>query len=362
MKKIIIGIVIIIAIILVVRFCVGRFAGRKPALESTLNTAEAKLGEISVLLHETGEIQPTREIDIKSRISGKVTKFYVDEGDFIERGTLIAEVEPDFNQANQIANIRNNIHITKIRYDNAQKEYERNQKLFDSKFIPKEEVDRSLNELEIARINYQSALQQYELIKEIDTEGNISRIISTASGTVIKKGVEEGEMVISSTSSFSDGTLILKIADLREMVVHTHINEVDISKVHLGQEATIRVDAFPYNEYSGEISRIGALAVNRNNVKVFPIEIRIREKDTPLRPGMTANITIIGESKKDIVVIPIRAIFSDEDGNDIVYKVVNDSLSTEGVHIRTGINDFSVVEIIDGVSEGEKVSLIEPVR
>lgn len=358
MKKIIIAIVIIVIIAIIIRFCA--MSVRMPELQQEINAVEVTTGEISVTLNEIGEINPSRKIDIKSRISGKVVTYYVDEGDYVENGQLIAEIEPDFNQANEIANIRNSIHITRLRLNNAEKEYERKQELYNHQFISKDEVDRALDDLEIANINYQSALQQYELIKEIDTEGNISRINSTAAGTVIEKPVEEGEMVISSASSFSDGTVILKIADLDRMVVNSFINEVDISKVHLHQTVTVLVDAFPYESFKGRIERIGAVATTRNNVKVFPIEINILDENTPLRPGMTANVTIHGESKTDILVIPIRAIFSDEDGNDIVYKVVNDSLATEGTHIRTGINDFNIVEIIDGLQEGDRVSLREP--
>ncbi|MBW6516258.1 MAG: efflux RND transporter periplasmic adaptor subunit [Candidatus Cloacimonetes bacterium] len=357
MKKFLIIIGIIIIIIVIISFA---FRGKQTGEhQQTVRSVEVRKGSISVVLEETGEIQPIREIDIKSRISGKVIKFFVDEGDFVNNGDIIAEIEPDFNQANQIANIRNNLHLSRIRLDNAQKDYDRKQTLFERQFIAKDEVDNALDDLETATINYQSALQQFELIQEIDTEGNVSRIFSTASGTVIQKMVEEGEMVISSTSSFSDGTVIVKLADLNQMVVNSFINEVDIAKVYLTQQARIQVDAFPYETFTGVVSKIGAMAVTRNNVKVFPIEIRIIERETPLMPGMTANVTIFGETKEDIIVIPIRAIFSDEEGQDIVYKVVNDSIST-GTLIKTGINDFQQVEIIEGLAEGEKVSLIEP--
>ena len=358
MKKILIIIGTIIVIVVVISVV---FRGKQNGVQQqTFRSVEVKRGSISVVLEETGEIQPIREIDIKSRISGKVIKFFVDEGDFVKNGDLIAEIEPDFNQANQIANIRNNLHLSRIRLENAQKDYDRKQALFERQFIAKDDVDKALDDLETANINYQSALQQFELIREIDTEGNISRIFSTASGTVIQKMVEEGEMVISSTSSFSDGTVIVKLADLTQMVVNSFINEVDIAKVFLTQRVRIQVDAFPYESYSGVVSKIGAMAVTRNNVKVFPIEIRIQERETPLMPGMTANITILGETKEDIIVIPIRAIFSNEEGQDIVYRVVNDSIST-GSLIKTGINDFQQVEIIEGLSEGERVSLVEPV-
>ena len=357
MKKFAIIVVIIIVIAVIIGVLSG--GGKEREQKRSVSSVEVERGSISVILEETGDIYPIREIDIKSKVSGKVLKFYVDEGDYVNNGDLIAEIEPDFNQANQIASIRNNLHLTRLRLDNAQKDYDRKQVLFERQFVSRDEVDQALDDLETAPINYQSALQQYELIREIDTDGNISRIVSTSSGTVIQKMVEEGEMVVSSTSSFSDGTVIVKLADLNQMVVNSYINEVDIAKVFIGQQANIQVDAFPYDRYSGEVSKIGAMAITRNNVKVFPVEIRILESDIPLKPGMTANVTILGEIKENILVIPIRAIFSDIEGQDIVYKVENDTISTSAL-VKTGINDFQQVEIIEGLEEGDRISLVEP--
>ncbi len=356
MKKIIVGVIILVVAVAAVII----FSGKKEqSVQSILQTAEVKRGEINIELSELGEIQSFREIDIKSRISGRIVKFYVNEGEYVEQGALIAEIEPDFNQANQIANIRNSLHLAQIRLNNAKKEAERKQLLYDQNYISKDELDKALDEYETANVNFLSAGQQFELVREIDTDGNISRINATASGTVIKKMVEEGEMVISSTSSYTDGTVIIKLADLKQMMVNSHINEIDIAKIHINQKAKIQVDAYPYESYSGYISKIGAMAILRNNVKVFPIEIKINEQDTLLKPGMTANVTIFGESKQDILKIPIKAIFSNQRGEDIVYKVVQDSIGV-GTLIKTGINDYQYVEIIEGVDEGELVSLVEP--
>jgi HlyD family secretion protein len=134
---------------------------------------------------------------------------------------------------------------------------------------------------------------------------------------------------------------------------------VDISKIEKEMKVKIQVDAYPYEEYSGSISKIAAMAITHNNVKVFPVEIEINNVDEKLKPGMTANITIIGEERKDIIVVPIRCIFSDEEGQDIVYKVVNDTIG-ENIPIKTGINNFQQVEIIEGLAIGDSISFTEP--
>lgn len=331
----------------------GEGFGRRPSKPHIV-----KKGSITIKLEETGDIQPIKEIEIKSKVSGKILKFYVEEGDYISSGQVIADIEPDYNQAETIERVKSNLKLAEIRLENADEDLGEKQGLFEKEYISADELDAASDALEESKISYESALQQYELIKEIETVDNVSKLVASASGTIIQKPVEEGEMVVSSANSYSAGTVVLKLADLRRMVVRTHINEVDISKIKKKQTAEIKVDAYPYDKYEGRISKIAAMAISYNNIKVFPIEIEIMQPDEKLKPGMTANITIIGQKKEDIIVVPIRAIFSDDEGQDIVWLVKNDSIS-DSVPVKTGINNFQEVEIIDGLSIGDSVSFAE---
>jgi HlyD family secretion protein len=356
MKKFIIItiIVIVVGVILVTVF--GR--DKKEAMQVSRPKTTVTRGDISIRIEETGEVQPRATIDVKSRVSGKVIRIYVEENDFIRIGQHIADIEPDYNQARTIANIRNELRSSEIRYKDTNNNLSEGQKLHENNFISDIDLEKLQDEHEKAVLDLEIAKQQFSLIRDIETRNNISRIYSTATGTVIERRIEPGEMVQSSGTTFSDGTVLLRIADLNDMIVKTSINEVDISKVEEGQSTNIRIDAFPYDSFTGTISKISAMARTENNVKVFPIEIGIHEKDRRLRPGLSANITIIGETREDILTIPIRAIFSDATGNDIVYKVVNDTIQTIGTPIRTGINDLQRVEILDGLSEGDDISLV----
>ncbi len=318
-----------------------------------------ELGTIVIKLEETGEIQPIREIEQKSQVSGELVKFYVEEGDYVNKGDIIAEIIPDYNQAEAILRVNSNLKLAEIELENAKEKYNKRKALFAENYISETELDIYKDAYSTAQINYNSAFQQYELVKEIESDDNLSKLFSTASGTIIQQPVEEGEMVVSSSGSYSAGTVILKLADLSRMIVNTKINEVDISKIEVGMKVNIQVDAYPYENFNGEITKIAAMAIDYNNVKVFPVEIELEEVDERLKPGMTANITIIGEERKDIVVIPIRCIFSDDEGNDIVYQVINDSIGTGNV-VKTGINNFQQVEIIEGIAVGDTISTKEP--
>lgn len=348
---------ILLTVSLILASCSARIG--KTSRPENRKTLTVKTGEITVKLEETGEIEPIKVINIKSKVSGKIIRILAEEGDFVSNGDIIAQIEPDYNQAETISRIKNNLELAEITLRNANRDLADKEELIRESYISEKELNRYRDTQKEAQINYDAALQQFELIREIDTEGNISNIVATASGTVIQRQVEEGEMVVASTSSFSEGTVILTLADLERMVVNSRINEVDISKIKKNQQVEIKVDAYPYIAYSGEISKIAAMAVTYNNIKVFPIEIEIDNVDEKLKPGMTANITIIGEKKAEIVVVPIRAIFSDEEGNDIVYKVTRDTLITPNI-IKTGINNFQEVEIIEGIAVGDTISLTEP--
>jgi HlyD family secretion protein len=358
MKKwIIIG--IIVAVVIGGFFVVKHKAKKKIAgmMKQQVEKYVVKPDTITIKLEETGEIQPIRDVEIKSKVGGKIVRLLVDENDYVKVGQVIAEIEPDYDQSATLASIKNTLRENEIAYQRAQERYSRDRE--QQRFLTQEQLDDSADKLEITRIDYNNSLAQYELIKDITIEKGISKVYATASGTVIEKLVEEGEMVRSDIGTVSGGTVMFRLADLDQMVVRASINEVDIDKVHMDQHAKIQVDALPYNEYKGSITKIAPIAKLSNNIKVFDVDIRITNPDRSLKPGMTANVSIIGETKAGILTVPIRAVFSDEEGNDVVYTVKGDSIGPKIV-IKTGINDLQKVEVIDGLKSGDTISLSEP--
>jgi HlyD family secretion protein len=362
-KKVIWFIIILLIIAGVVGALVkkSKAKGSKSGIASKVRNKIVERGDITIKLEETGEIQPIHEIEIKSKVGGKVIKFTVEEGDYVKDGQVIAVIEPDYEQSRNIANIKSNLKQAEVYLKNAKKNLAEDQKLFKDNYVSKDKLDKSQDDLEQAEINFDIAKQQFELTKEIDTEGNISKVYATASGTVIRKSVEAGEMVRSDFGSYAEGTVLLVIADLNQMVVKASINEVDIAKIKKNQKVNIKVDAYPYEAYTGNITKVSATATSQNNIKVFPVEIKINESNDKLKPGMTANITIIGETRENILMIPIRSIFSNENGEDIVYTVQNDTIIGPQI-VKTGINNFLNVEIIEGLVDSQYVSLQPPLK
>jgi len=321
-------------------------------------TAIVEKSNIEIVLDEVGVIEPVKEVNVKSKISGKIVKMFVDEGDYVTEDEQIAVIEPDMQQAQTLSRIRSNLKTAKIDLSTAQIDYNANKKLFDKNLISKDEWISSQNTLEKAQINYESALEQFNLVKDQGISSDDMKVLAPSSGTIIEKQVEVGEMVESS-ESYSGGTVLINIADLSKMIIVSEINEIDIGKIKEGGEVDITIDAYPDEEYKGKIIHIAPMAkIGENNIRVFNVKISIDNLGTELRPGMSANVTIKGKSKKDIKTVPIQAIFTDELGNNVVYKLVSDTTYVPKI-VKTGINDLQKVEIIEGVALGDTISLTE---
>lgn len=357
-------IILIIVIIIAVAYFGMKFFAKKKGKEAEktlfeLKTAKVELGEIATQIDITGEIEPETIVEIKSKVSGKIIKFNKNINDIVRANDLIATIEIDYQQANSITNTRSNLDLAEIRFKWAKRDFEDLKIQYVAGFETKYNYDSAEKDLEQAKINYEIAQEQYKQVEDIDTKGAESKIYSSVSGTVITRTVEEGEMVSSIGLGNSDGTAIMQIADLSKMIVKSNINEIDINKYKEGQTAIISVPANPDQKYNGVITQVAAMAQNVNNVKVFPIEIELTDVNDLIKPGMTAEITIKGESKSNILIIPITALFSNEKGEDIVYTIENNAIKDTKV-IVTGINNLTHVEVLSGVEEGEEVSLVPP--
>ncbi len=372
-KKWIVIIVILVAVV-AIALLFGRCSKKNPkeALETPIPTTHVVgKGNISSKIEITGEVMPETVVAIKSRVSGKIVKFYADENDFVSQGQIIADIEPDYVQANTLFNTKATLQRAEIELEKARKDFADSVILLENEYISQSAHDAAQDALQNAEIQFEQASRQYEMIRDLDVPGTVTHVYATASGTVIERSVNEGEMVSSSINSYGEGTIVMRIADLSKMIVKSNINEVDIAKFKLGQKGSIKLDALPYEEFNGKIVKIAPMANTENNAKVFPVEISINATGDQVKPGMTAAISIQGDSRENVIVVPIGAVFADEQNQDIVYlipkteaKKEDATKSTEPKPVPTvvklGANDFQMVEVISGLAEGDEISLKEP--
>ncbi len=329
-------------------------------------TGKCETGDVSVLLTEVGLIQPETMVQVKSKVSGKIRQLNVEEGDEVRKGALLAKVEPDMAQARTVATLKSGFGRAKVDMERARQDYERDVELHKAGHISDEESQLSKDAYDIAQIEYRSALEQMRLAEEdgvtmdADAEsGELLEILSPASGSVILVEIEEGEIVTSGAVSYTSGTTLMTIADLSKMQIRAGVNEVDVGKIRDGQDVNIDVDAYPNATFHGVITHIAPAARDEQGVKIFDVEIDITDSDQRLRPGMTANIEIQGDHREGVLTVPVEAVFK-KGGDYVVYVVDEATGETTQRDVTVGISNISSTEIVDGLSEGETVTLYDP--
>jgi HlyD family secretion protein len=363
----------------------------------------AGIDDVQVVVREIGTVEPEVKVEIKSNLSGRVVDLPVRAGDVVQKGQLIARIEPDVNQAQNLLSVRNRGESTAIDLEDAKQDYEAKRKLFENGLISEEMNRQAETRYRQAQQALDEARGQIGLVEASgipvgDNPRQVVNIFSPMAGAIIERPVELGETVTGS-GSFNAGTVISTVADLGTMLVKAGINEVDIGKIHLGQEARITLDAFPRVVFKGTISRIAPAARFDDQVKVFDVEIALDELGRELRTGMTANIEIRGEVRENVLAIPVESVFvrgeeemvyvlretplpkskASEDPDESEAAAVEESEETasdeekwrddprqewrrwyEERKVVTGIASTTEVEIVEGIEEGEKVALADP--
>jgi HlyD family secretion protein len=365
--------------------------------ESPVKTAKVEIADIQVKVTEVGTVEPEVKVEVKSAISGKVVEIFRRDGDVVKRGEVLARVEPDLMQAQSLADTKNSLSSAEIRYSEAKKNFEADNKLFlQGLLAPKQHRDTETAYLE-ARQEYEKSQQKYALVEKSgipisQSAENFrgSNIVAPMNGVVLTKGVEIGESITSGVSSFNAGTVLFTVADTSRMIVKAGVNEVDIGKIHVAMPVRITLDAYPKVAFKGKIDRIAPAVRLDDKVRVFDVEIRLDAQGRELRSGMTANIEVIGERKDKVLSVPVESVFK-RDEQEVVYvkkaldpkafaedakkeeakdakkdgqqaKVDKDAWKKffEKRVIVSGLADTAHVEILSGLKAGEEVALEDP--
>ena len=293
----------------------------------TLPTAIAEVRDIVVSVSATGVLQPVRIIEVKSKASGEILDMPVEMGDYVERGQLIAQVDTriltqELKQSeadHQSADTRLNI---------AKRQYVRAQDLHKQDLI-------SENDLETSEQNFTNAeaqLLRAEATLQLATERlEDATVTAPISGRIIAKTVEEGQIITSSMSNVSGGTTLVQMADLSELEIRTLVDEVDIGTVRPALEVESKVEAFPDQEFLGEVMKIEPQAVVQQSVTTFPVLSRIDNSQGMLLPGMNADVNIVVHRRPGVLAIRNEAVRTPDDARRVAdllgIGVVNEEAS-----------------------------------
>ncbi len=224
------------------------------------------------------------------------------------------------------------------------------------------EIEMRQLELKQARANERQAVSNYQNLRIQFAETDVRAPIR---GVVTRRYREVGELVMSGTTGFGEGTPILQVADLSQMRVRLNLNELDVAKVRVGMPVEITVDALPNRKFKGVVRKIAPAAQNSGQntalgVVKFAVEVYLNQTDDALRPGMTARCRIFVQRKANVLRLPLEAI-GKEDNREYVLRIVPNQTEpdgkpkTEKVFVKIGLRNASHAEILDGLREGEKV-------
>jgi HlyD family secretion protein len=347
---------------------------------------QVKHRNIVVSAQAAGTVEPDITVEVKSKASGEILEIPVETGERVSRETLLVRVDQR-QPRNTLALAEAELEVARARLKNADAQKRRSEKLFQAQSIPESGLEAVLLDYANAKADVVRAQVAVEnaRIQMDDTE-----VLAPISGTIIEKNVERGQVISSPTQDVSGGTVLLKMADLSLVQVRTLVDETDIGAIRPGLQATVTVASYPRRPFAGTVLKIEPLAVTEQNVTMFPVLVRIENREELLRPGMNCEVEIHIDQRDSVLAVPNSAlrtpgdvgsaarvlglseetVWQELDGAQAQAKSTDSQPSghyivfvlTEGTpaprKIRTGLTDLDYSEVLEGLSESDSVLML----
>lgn len=393
-KKIFIGITILVVLGLIIGFQLKQ--NRKKGAQ--VKVAEAKIEKIVEKVRAPARIQPVTIVNISANVMGQITHLAVEEGDWVDKGQFLLEIDPATYQSivdrtkALVKSAEANKELAEANLRHSRLNYERQKELFERNLLSQQDLEIVETEVQVNEARLKSATEEVEQMRAslAEARSNLKKTTITApmSGTVSQLNVEEGEVAVTGTMN-NPGTVLLSIADLTRMEAEAEVDETDVINLELGQEVEIEVDALPDTILTGQVREIANTARiyaqgTDQEVTNFTVKVDIVHHHSKLRPGMSATLSIITATLEEALSIPIQAIVlrqEDDVKKDSREKEATANNADEkkvtitGVFltktdekargrarlkalftpVETGISSDTDIQIISGLSPGDEV-------
>jgi multidrug efflux pump subunit AcrA (membrane-fusion protein) len=367
---------VIIVICVTVFFMLKSKVSVKVAEKKDIETIKPTKGKVESLLSTTGEVRLLKTVKVKSDISGTVKTIYFQDGDKVEKGQLLALLEPDKNELLNLYNKRANVQNSLITLEDAKAELDKKKEIYDKiKGSSLDEIERLQRKFKATETSYKLALLELKVLEDklnirdsgsdpepIDiTDGSKFKgfedfkVLAPLSGVIVNKLVEEGELVVSGISSTIEGTNLCVIGDLSKLVVYCNVNEIDVPKIRLGFPTKITVDGLPNEFFNGKVKRIatqGSLNSSKTIV-TYGVEIELLSSGAKLKPAMTCDVKITMESKVKVLQIPFESVL-EEDDKKWVYVKKGEKFDQK--EVKLGLDGLDNIELISGIDEKTSIA------
>lgn len=378
-------------ILLLILAVIGKKAGWF-GKEATIKVATEKVAVNPIIEAVTanGKIQPETEVKISPDVSGEIVELHVNEGDFVQKGTLLFKIKPEIyissrdRAAATLNSTKARLAQVEAQLIQAELAYNRSKKLYEENTISQADFEQAESQYKIALAEKQSAefsVKSSEAsLKEANENLVKTTVYSPMTGTISSLLVELGERVVG--ANMMTGTEVLRVADLNRMEVVVDVNENDIIRVKLGDTAIVEVDAYLDREFKGIVTEIAnsanTLGTTSDQVTNFKVRILILKESyedliteknpSPFRPGMSASVDIYTSSKAGVLTVPIQAVTTRTDtlstdpaakDNIRTLVFVSDGTYALARDVSIGIQDNVNIEVLSGLTEGEEV-IVQP--
>ena len=356
--------------------------------------AKAERGDLAKSVVATGKVEPITKVEVKSKASGIVKKLFVDYGDRVKKGQLLAQLDKEEIQAS-VEQSRAALQAAEANRKSAQADFERAKVDAEGPDVPllKRSYERALemaksgvvsqSSLDDAEKEYKMAVNKQNVaraqitvldakiaqaqaqvaqdqanLRQFEEQLSYTDITSPIDAIVLSRDVEIGSAVSSILVLGSSATLVMTLGDTSQVYVKGKVDESDIGRVYLGQPARIKVESFKDKTFKGVVTKISPMGVEKDNVTTFEVRVSIDNPGGELKAEMTANAEIILDEHKNVLQIPEGAIIYDKDRNASVG--VPDTKGKDGqrkVAINIGISNGAKTEVLKGLKEGDQVIL-----
>jgi HlyD family secretion protein len=303
----------------------------------------------------TGTITPRREIEIKSQVSGVVEKLYVEPGEIVKDGDLLAKIRiiPDMVNLN---NAESQLNTARINFENAKQEKERQAQLYEKKFISEFDYDQYVLEFNLAEEQLESAANNVQLIREgtSNKEGQVTNeVTSTVNGMVLDVPVREGTFIIE-TNTFNEGTTIMFIADMKSMIFEGHVDESEIGKIKDGMELILTIGAIDTEKFKALLEYISPKGEEIEGAIQFEIRAAVElSEEHFIRAGYSANADIVLDTRENVLAVRESNLTFEKD--NIFVEIEKEYQEFEKKQIETGLSDGINIEVMSGVTEKDKI-------
>ena len=364
---------------------------RKVPVIYELRTEKADSGDITATVTASGKLNAVSIVEVGTQVSGTIQEIYADYNSEVKEGQLIAQLDPAVLRS-QLIESRASLEVAEAGVGSAnaslvdsERKRKRNSELFARKLIAKSELEDAETDVLLKRAQLQESkarvTQAKAAVERAQTNLDYTRITSPVDGVIVSRQVDVGQTV---AASFQTPTLFSIARDLTRMQIDTSVDEADIGRVEEGQDVEFRVDAFPEELFAGKVVQVRIAPETTDNVVTYTVVIHVDNADLRLKPGMTANVSVKTDTRRDVLRIPTAALRF-KPPQDLLDTLPPSVLSEDAsqprrpgsgatglnsgnlwiasggklnrrVFVQTGITDSSWVEVVSGnVAPGDEL-------